>query len=69
MKAIAHRVAQEHIGWCVCAGMTPNDVCESVGAYLTAPSWGDARRVLAKRWVQMQDGQHPLPIISDRRVA
>lgn len=62
-------IAREHIAWCIDQGMTPNDVCESVLAYLTDPTWSDAIQVIKKRWGQMQRGVEPLPIITDRNAA
>lgn len=61
--------AREHIAWCVCRGMTPEDVCESVNAFLTHPTWTDALSVIERRWDQMQRGVYPLPIITDRSAA
>jgi len=59
--------AREHIAWCVSQGMTANDVCESVDAYLTDPTWADAQAVVEKRWRQLQRHQTPFTIISERK--
>lgn len=60
--------AREHLAWCVTRGMTATEVCESVGAFLTAPTWSDAQTVLERRWTEMQEDR-PCHWISDRRAA
>jgi len=59
---------REHIAWCRGRGMTPGDVCESVNAFLSNPTWWDAQEVIEQRWRQLCGGVEPLPIITDRRV-
>lgn len=61
-------MAIEHIAWCVERGMTTNEVCESVNAFLTSPTWPDALSILTRRASQMRRGIHPLPIITNRAV-
>lgn len=58
--------AREHIAWCVCRGMTPEDVCESVNAFLTRPTWPEALSIIEWRWDQIQRGVHHPQIITDR---
>lgn len=58
----------EHLGWCAARGMTPNEVCESVGAFLTDPTWTDAAEVIEARASQLRRGA-AISLISDRSAA
>ena len=60
-----HKMALEHIGWCVSYGMTPREVCESVRAFLRNPGWEDAFHIIERRCEEMMGGCNPLPTITE----
>lgn len=57
--------AREHIAYCRGRGMTPVDVCESVGAFLDAPTWATAEAIIRQRDMQIRQGR-PVAILTDR---
>lgn len=40
-------VALEHCTWAKAQGLTPTDVCASIGVNLVAPDWSDAMRAVS----------------------
>lgn len=46
----ADMAAREHIAWCIGQGMTPAEVCATIGRDAPAATWAEAHAHIRNRW-------------------